>query len=134
MGNLTSSPFPTLTSHTLPHTLTPPPPLILTQTLEEPPGDDCTRFDTVVPTIVKPPPTPLQYTPPPPGLKEEEEGEEELELGILRQFTFSSELQVLISVRQHTLYMHVTDVCYCNVLTGIERGSLPLLSTVVAQL
>ena len=86
---------------------------------------------------MKPPPTPLQYTPPPPGLKEEEEEEErveELELGILRQFTFSSELQVLISARHHTLFMHVTYVCYCNVLTGIERGSLPLSSTVVAQL
>ena len=87
----------TLTSHT-------PPPHTLTQTLEEPPGEDCTRFDTVIPTVVRPPRTPPQYTPPR-GLKEgeEEEGEcdDELELGILRQFTFSSELQVLRS--SHTV-------------------------------
>lgn len=107
MGNFThlSLPPPHL-SHSLLLTPShfPPPPYTLTQTLEEPPGEDCTRFDTVVPTVVRPPRTPPQYTPPPCGLKEgeeEEEGEggEELELGILRQFTFSSELQVLTSVR-----------------------------------
>ena len=64
----------------LPPSLTPPPPW---QSLEEPPGEDSSRFDSVIPTIVRPPATP---TP-----SDEEPGPE---LGVLRQFTFSSELQV----------------------------------------
>ena len=73
----------------------------------------------MVPTVVKPPPTPLQYTPPPCGLKEEEEEEEEgeLELGILRQFTFSSELQVLIKQRHHTLCMYCATAMFLLVLS-----------------
>ena len=110
MGNFTH-PSPPHSNPHLSHSLLlltpsyfpPPPPHTLTQTLEEPPGEDCTRFDTVIPTVVRPPRTPPQYTPPR-GLKEGgEEGEcdDELELGILRQFTFSSELQVLQS--SHTV-------------------------------
>ena len=88
----------------------------------------------MVPTVVKPPPTPLQYTPPPCALKEEEEEEEEeegeLELGILRQFTFSSELQVLISVRHHTLwitalFMYVLATAY-SYYCGTVVTTLPL--------
>ena len=52
----------------------PPPP----QTLEEP-GEDTSRFDMIIPTIVKPPLA---------------GGHEAVELGIMKQFTFSSELQV----------------------------------------
>ena len=52
----------------------PPPP----QTLEEP-GEDTSRFDMIIPTIVKPPLA---------------GGHEAVELGIMKQFSFSSELQV----------------------------------------
>ena len=55
-------------------TLSPPP-----QTLEEP-GEDTSRFDMIIPTIVKPP-----LAGP---------GQDGVELGIMKQFTFSSELQV----------------------------------------
>lgn len=85
--------FPLLSPILLP--LLPLHPIPLTQSLEEPPGEDCTRFDMVIPTVVKPPSTPLNSTPPPLGdLAAEEEEKEEMELGILKQFTFSSELQV----------------------------------------
>ena len=53
------------------------------QVLEEP-GEDSSRFDSVVPTVVKPPPSSSHLY----------QSEEPVELGILRQFTFSSELQV----------------------------------------
>ncbi len=53
----------------------------LSQSLEEP-GEECTRFDSIVPTVVHPPSS------------AEGTDEEMMELGILRQFTFSSDLQV----------------------------------------
>ena len=62
------------------------------QVLEEP-GEDSSRFDSVVPTVVRPPPSSGHLV----------DSEESIELGILRQFTFSSELQV------RTLYPYVTN-------------------------
>ena len=56
--------------------------LYATQTLHEP-GDDSTRYDTLLTTVVRPPET-----------TGTEDGEDNMQLGILKQFTFSSELQV----------------------------------------
>ena len=71
-----------------------------TQLFEEP-GEDSSRFDTVVPTIVRPPPSSSHLF----------DSGEPIELGILRQFTFSSELQVhyiicpILHMYTCTLYM-----------------------------
>ena len=66
------------------------------QELQEP-GEDNTRYDTLLTTVVRPPKFPLvrehlnmatlDYS-------DEEEEEDDVQLGILKQFTFSSELQV----------------------------------------
>ena len=50
------------------------------QTLEEPGADDTTKFDLMAPTVVKSP---------------ELGGQGKVELGIIKQFLFSSEMQVI---------------------------------------
>eukprot|EP00731_Ephydatia_muelleri_P014336 Em0008g56a len=96
-------------------------------TLEEP-GEDTSRFDMIIPTIVKPP-----LAGP---------GQDGVELGIMKQFTFSSELQRM-SVLVKTLPSHdpklfhvyvkgapekIRDLCKrdsgtCNVLhRGVAQG------------
>ena len=61
------------------------------QSLEEP-GEDASRFDVVVPTVVRSPASN--------GVN--------MELGIIRQFTFSSELQVCVCV-----CVYVCVMCAC---------------------
>ena len=72
-----------------------------TQLFEEP-GEDSSRFDTVVPTIVRPPPSSSHLF----------DSGEPIELGILRQFTFSSELQVhyIICPILHIMYLSLIHI------------------------
>ena len=81
--------------------------LVLLQELEEP-GEDDTRYDTIQLPLVHPPKKQKEdltddeyskrcHSPWEPAKERKEEEEEEgVQLGILKQFTFSSELQVLL--------------------------------------
>ena len=75
------------------------------QLLEEP-GEDSSRFDSVVPTIVRPPPSSTHLF----------DSEEPMELGILRQFTFSSELQVLVQFSCTMIVWSAVYTCTCSLV------------------
>ncbi|KAL5492024.1 hypothetical protein EMCRGX_G017412 [Ephydatia muelleri] len=73
-------------------------------TLEEP-GEDTSRFDMIIPTIVKPPLA---------------GGQDGVELGIMKQFTFSSELQRM-SVLVKTLPSHDPKLFHVYVKGAPEK-------------
>ena len=70
----------------------PPPLSSLLQTLEEPGADDTTKFDLMAPTVVRSP---------------DLGGQGRVELGIIKQFLFSSEMQVILPSLWVWLYMVV---------------------------
>ncbi|XP_078614981.1 polyamine-transporting ATPase 13A3-like isoform X1 [Branchiostoma floridae x Branchiostoma japonicum] len=71
--------------------------------LEEPGSEESTKFDMLVPTVVQPPHTTVLLHPSP------HEREHPYEVGIIRQFTFSSSLQRM-SVITRTLGSHHMEV------------------------
>ena len=91
----------------------------------EEPGEDSSRFDSVVPTVVKPPPSSSHLY----------ESEEPIELGILRQFTFSSELQVhcccmCIVCIANSFYILLVNHSFMKGSQSMGMGDVPLFNAV----